>query len=71
MDHRLAAGIEFLAAQTQLIENLPWTNYQYGTNGFYYTDYRAIILTEPVLEKVIRPYWGTVIGHYEGIKGII
>ena len=70
MDHRLAAGIEFIAAQTQLIENLPWTNYQYGTNGFYYTDYRAIILTEPVLEKVIRPYWGTVIGHYEGIKGI-
>ena len=70
MDHRLAAGIEFIAAQTQLIENLPWTNYQYGTNGFYYTDSRAYIMTEPALEKVIRPYWGTVIGHYEGIKGI-
>ncbi len=70
MDHRLAAGIEFLAAQTQLIENLPWTNYIYGTNGFYYTDYRAYVMTGPVLEKYIRPYWGTVIGHYEEIKGV-
>jgi len=70
MNHRLAAGIEFLAAQTQLIQNLPWTNYQYGTNGFYYTDYRAYVMTGPVLEKYIRPYWGTVIGHYEEIKGV-
>ena len=70
MDHRLAAGIEFVAGQTQLIENLPWTNYQYGTNGYYYTDSRAYIMTEPVLSNYIRPYWGIVIGHYEEIKGI-
>ena len=70
MDHRLAAGIEFTAAQTQLIEGLPWTNYQYGTNGFYYTDSRAYIMGEPCLEKYIRPYWGIVIGIYEEVKGI-
>ena len=70
MDHRLAAGIEYVAAQTQLIENLPWTIYQYGTNGFYYTDYRAYNMTKPCLEHYIRPYWGIVIGIYEEIKGI-
>ena len=70
MDHRLAAGIEFLAAQTQLVDGLPWTNYMYGTNQFHYIDYRAITMTAPVLEKYTRPYWGIVIGHYEGIKGI-
>ena len=70
MDYRLAAGIEFVAGQTQLIENLPWTNYQYGTNGFYYTDSRAYTMTEPCLEKYIRPYWGIVIGIYEEIKGV-
>ena len=70
MDYRLAAGIEFVAGQTQLIENLPWTNYQYGTNGFYYTDPRAYIMSEPCLEKYIRPYWGIVIGIYEEIKGV-
>ena len=70
MDHRLTAGIVFTAAQTQLIEGLPWTNYQYGTNGFYYTDSRAYIMGEPCLEKYIRPYWGIVIGIYEEVKGI-
>ena len=70
MDYRLAAGIEFVAAQTQIVNGLPWTDYIYGNNGFYYTDYRAYTMTAPALEKHIRPYWGTVIGHYEGIKGI-
>ena len=70
MDYRLAAGIEYIAAQTQLVENLPWTVYQYGTSQFYYTDSRAYKMTEPVLGNVFRPYWGTVIGHYEEIKGI-
>ena len=71
MDYRLAAGIEYIAAQIQLIENLPWTNYQYGNSGFYYTDYRAYIMYQPYLEKYIRPYWGTVIGMYEEVKGIV
>ena len=70
MDHRLAAGIEFVAGQVELISDLPWTNYLYGTNGIYYTDSRAQLMEAPALEKVFRPYWGTIIGHYEGIKGI-
>ena len=70
MDHRLAAGIEYVAAQTQSVENLPWTNYHYGSNGYYYTDYRAWLMTGPALGAQMRPYWGTVIGHYEGIKGV-
>lgn len=70
MDHRLAAGIEYVAAQTQSIENLPWTNYHYGTNGLYWSDSRTWIQTGPALGQQIRPYWATVIGHYEGVKGV-
>lgn len=69
MDNRLAAGIEFVAAQTQNIEGLPWTNYKYGTNGIYYTDNRSWTMTDPALGNQIRPYWGTVIGHYQGVLG--
>lgn len=70
MDHRLAAGIEYIAAQNQQIKNLPWTNYKYVSSGYAYTDSRAWEMTEPALGEQIRPYWGTVIGHYEGIKGV-
>lgn len=70
MDHRLAAGLEYVAAQTQSIENLPWTNYHYANNGYYYSDNRSWVQTGPALGKQIRPYWGTVIGHYEGVKGV-
>ncbi|MBR0275503.1 MAG: alginate lyase family protein [Prevotella sp.] len=70
MDHRLAAGIEYLAAQTQSAQGLPWTDYMYGTNGYYYSDSRAWLMTEPVLGAGIRPYWGAVIGIYEGVKGV-
>ena len=70
MDHRLAAGTEYLAAQCQSIEGLPWTNYHYGTNGYYYSDSRAWLMTTPALGAQMRAYWGTVIGHYEGIKGV-
>ena len=69
MDNHLAAGIEFVAAQTQNIEGLPWTNYKYGTNGIYYTDNRCWTMTGPALGNQIRPYWGTVIGHYQGVLG--
>ena len=27
-------------------------------------------MTEPALGEQIRPYWGTVIGHYESVKGV-
>lgn len=70
MDNRLAAGIEFLAAQTQSVNNLPWTNYHYGDAGLHWSDGRTWIQTGPALGEQIRPYWGTVIGHYEGIKGV-
>lgn len=70
MDHRLAAGIEYLAAQCQGIQGLPWTNYHYATNGYYWSDSRAWLQTGPALGAAIRPYWGTVIGHYEGVKGV-
>ena len=70
MNHRLAAGIEYVAAQTQSVEGLPWTNYHYGSNGYYYSDSRAWLMTEPALGAQMRPYWGTVIGMYEGTKGV-
>ena len=70
MDHRLAAGIEYVAAQTQSIADLPWTNYHYGSSGYYYSDSRAWLMTGPALGAQMRPYWGTVIGHYCGIKGV-
>ena len=70
MDHRLAAGIEYVAAQTQSVEGLPWVNYQYYTNGLYYTDSRTWTMTGPALGAQMRPYWGTVVGIYEGVKGV-
>lgn len=70
MDHRLAAGIEYIAAQVLSVEGLPWTNYSYGTNGIYYTDSRCWTMTGPCMGVQIRPCWGTVIGHYEGVKGV-
>lgn len=70
MDHRLAAGIEYVAAQTQSVQGLPWTDYIYGSSGYYYTDSRCWTMTEPALGAQMRPYWATVIGHYEGIKGV-
>ena len=70
MNHRLAAGIEYVAAQTQSVEGLPWTDYMYGSNGYYYSDGRAWLMTAPALGAQMRPYWGTVIGIYEGVKGV-
>lgn len=70
MNHRLAAGTEYLAAQTQSVDSLPWTNYMYGDAGLYYTDSRAWLMTAPAMEAQSRPYWGTVIGIYEGVKGV-
>ncbi len=70
MDNRLAAGIEYLAAQTQDVPGLPWTNYHYASSGYYWSDSRAWMQTSPAQGVHIRPYWGTVIGHYEGVKGV-
>ena len=70
MNHRLAAGIEFIAAQALNLSGLPWTDYMYGNNGYFYSDGRAWLMTAPALGAHIRPYWGTVIGIYEGVKGV-
>lgn len=70
MDHRLAAGIEYTAAQTQNVNDLPWTNYAYGNSGIYYSDGRVWIMTAPASDVHVRSYWGTVIGIYEGVKGV-
>lgn len=70
MDHRLAAGIEYIAAQNLNTSGLPWTNYHYGESGLHWSDGRTWLQTAPALGEQIRPYWGTVIGHYEGIKGV-
>ena len=70
MDYRLAAGIEYVAAQTQSVSGLPWVDYQYYTNGLYFTDSRTWTMTGPALGAQMRPYWGTVIGIYEGVKGV-
>lgn len=70
MDNRLAAGIEYIAAQVQSVKNLPWTNYHYGESGLHWSDGRTWMQTGPALGEQIRPYWGTVIGHYEGVKGV-
>ena len=70
MDHRLAAAVEYVAAQCLNETGLPWTNYHYATNGFYYTDSRSMLMTAPAMGEQMRPYWGTVIGLYEGVKGV-
>lgn len=70
MGHRLAAGIEYVAAQTQSVAGLPWTPYLYISSGYAYSDGRAWLMTEPALGAQMRPYWGTVIGMYEGVKGV-
>ena len=70
MNHRLAAGIEYLAAQSLSVEGLPWVNYQRADNGIYYTDSRSWVMTGPAMGAQMRPYWGTVIGIYESVKGV-
>ena len=70
MNHRLAAGIEYVAAQTQSIGGLPWTDFHYYSKGYAYTDPRSEIHMGPCMPVEIRRYWGNVIGVYEGIKGV-
>ena len=70
MDHRLAAGIEFVAAQQQGVTTLPWTPYHDASNGLAWWDGRSWLQGGYAIGEQIRPYWGTVIGHYEGVKGV-
>ncbi|MCR4613798.1 MAG: alginate lyase family protein [Bacteroidaceae bacterium] len=70
MDHRLAAGIEFMAGQILSVEGMPWTNYHRFESGFAWTDSRSWVMTGYAMPAETRAYWGTIIGHYEGVKGI-
>lgn len=68
MDNRMAAGIEFVAACTQNVKGLPWTNYKYvDCRTAWHNGWE---MTGPAEPAEARAYWGTVIGHYEGVKGI-
>lgn len=68
MDNRMAAGIEFVAACTQNVTGLPWTNYKYvDCRTAWHNGWE---MTGPAEPAEARAYWGTVIGHYEGVKGI-
>lgn len=68
MDHRLAAGVEFLAACTQNVQGLPWTNYKYVDCRTAW--HNGWLMTGPAEPAEVRPYWGAVIGIYEGVKGV-
>lgn len=68
MNHRLAAGTEFMAAVNCGVSGEPWTNYKYcdcrtAWHGGWFME-------GPATGSEIRPYWGTIIGHYEGVKGV-
>lgn len=68
MDNRMAAGIEFVAACTQNVQGLPWTNYKYVDCRTAW--HNGWLMTGPAEPAEVRNYWGTVIGHYEGVKGV-
>ena len=68
MDNRMAAGIEFVAACTQNVKGLPWTNYKYVDCRTAW--HNGWLMEGPAEPAEIRPYWATVIGHYEGVKGV-
>ena len=70
MDNRMAAGIEFVAACTQDVKDLPWTPYKYADKGIAWWDSRSWQQNTYATGNQIRNYWGTVIGHYEGVKGV-
>lgn len=67
MDNRLTAGIEFTAAMNCGKNQLPWMDYKYcdcrtAWHGGWY-------MSGPSVGSQVRNYWGTIIGHYEGVKG--
>lgn len=73
MDHRLAAGFEYIAAYNNARrDDLPYTQYNWHDVG------KAFWGPAKEEQKVMgaggrgetRPYWGTVIGIYEGVKGV-
>ncbi len=73
MNHRLAAGFEYIAAYNNAKrDDLPFTQYNWHDVG------KAFWGPAKEEQKVMgsggrgetRAYWGTVIGMYEGVKGV-
>ncbi|MCD8318568.1 MAG: hypothetical protein LUC45_06925 [Paraprevotella sp.] len=73
MDNRLAAGLEFIAAYNNggvEAEDLPWTTYRYADCRTAWHNAWVQTGPNPGERGAARPYWGRVIGHYEGVKGV-
>ncbi len=71
MDNRLAAGIEYVAAYNNCnVDDLPWTTYRYAgcRTAWHLATVHSTISASG--RGHMRPVWGRIIGHYEGIKGV-
>lgn len=70
MDHRLAAGVEYVAAYNSWVDDVPFTEYRYSSVGS--APHLAWVQSAPNehARGQFRPYWDRVVGHYEGIKGV-
>ena len=70
MDHRLAAGLEYVAAHNfgNQGSTLPWTNYRYADCRTAW--HNAWVQTGHEDRGEMRPFWDRVVGHYEGVKGV-
>jgi len=68
LDNRMAAGIEYIAACTQHVKGLPWTDYKYVDCRTAW--HNGWTMSGPAEPAEVRNYWGTIIGHYEGVKGV-
>ena len=71
MDNRLAAGIEYHAAYNHgNVNDLPWIEYHYCNGGTAWHGGQMMTAIADGSRGQTRPFWGRVIGYYEGIKGI-
>lgn len=73
MNHRLAAGLEYIAAYNNSGRNdLPFTQYNYHDIGKAFWGPAKAEQTAIAAggRGETRPFWGTVIGIYEGVKGV-
>lgn len=73
MDHRLAAGMEYIAAYNNAkVDDLPFTQYNWHDNGHAFWGPAKVEQKEMGAGQRgdTRPCWGTVIGLYEGVKGV-
>ena len=70
-DNRLAAGIEFVAGYNNANDdNLPFITYHYATCGAAWHNAQIHPGPSDSARGQTRAYWGKIIGHYEGIKGV-